>query len=123
MTEAKSPHLQVCETIMRQIRKNDLMACGARNFIAHPEGEVDGMKYQAKLAFRVTVRDRDCRFIEVLYRWDDTYTVRLVRLTRATAANNFERKLIVERQIEDVYCDMLSDVIYGACNRDTNDLK
>lgn len=89
---------QIAATTRSQIGVMNLMACGARKFSYSADGQ---------LTFKVGGRMRS---IEITLDASDTYTVRLVRITR-----NYSRVVVEEHS--DVYCDVLGQVVYGAVNK------
>jgi hypothetical protein len=94
MTDAKT----TAETTRRQIGMMNLMACGARQFSYDAEGT---------LKFKVGGR---MRYVEVQLDPSDTYTARLIRVTR-----NYE--VVTVEETSGVYCDQIGEAVYRLCNK------
>lgn len=85
------------QTTWRQISITTKMACGARQPM---------LVGDSAIKFKVGGR---MRWVEIELDASDTYTARLVRITR-----NYER--IVVEECSHVYADSLSAVVYSLCN-------
>jgi hypothetical protein len=88
----------VAETARAQIGTMNLMACGAREFSYDSDGT---------LKFKVGGR---MRWVTVALDPSDTYTVKLVRVTR-----NYD--LVTVEEHSGVYCDQLGETVYRAVNK------
>jgi hypothetical protein len=86
---------EVAQTILSQISLGTKMACGSRNYIAIENG----------LAFNVLTGNRD--IISITLEPSDTYTVKRVKVAAKTKIWQ------TVEEVSDVYCDNLSEVIYG----------
>jgi hypothetical protein len=90
--------MEIARTIIEQIKYADkwaLMAYGSINFIALPESKEyqGGLQFQCSgLYHKGTVR--------IQLKWIDTYTITFMNKTGE-----------VIKEVEDVYCDMLVDVL------------
>ncbi len=91
--------MTVANTIWRQIGIQTKMACGARE----PMGDANS------LTFRVTIKPNQRHKIVVTLDPSDTYTVKLY------SVRNGEVKVVEEA--DDIYCEVLSEVIYRMCNK------
>jgi hypothetical protein len=103
MSNQRQELIAQAKVIWEQIDRNTKMACGAR------EAHVDVDAGKPYLYFRVTINPGVRHAIKVWLEPSDTYTVVLI------AQRGFNVK-DVERH-EDIYCDVLSDVIYRMCNK------
>lgn len=90
---------QVAATIWNQISIATKMACGAREPSAGDNS----------LIFTV-LKDRLTK-VKVVLDPTDTYTVQFIKIHRRT------HDIAVAEQIEGVYADQLSNVVYGVCNK------
>lgn len=90
--------MEIATTILEQIKFGDkwaLMAYGASNYIALPESK----EYQGGVKFQVNgFRHKGSVLVQL--KWIDTYTVTFVNKNGVTV-----------KEIEDVYCDSLVDVL------------
>jgi len=91
--------MTIATTIWSQISRNTKMACGARN----PTGNGNA------LTFAVTIRPGKSYWIRVTLQPTDTYTVELV--------SNRGVNVKTENELDNIYADNLSEVIYNFCNR------
>lgn len=88
----------IARTIIEQIKYADkwaLMAYGSTNFVALPESKEfqGGVQFQVNgFHFKGTVR--------IQLKWIDTYTITFIG-----------KKANVIKEVEDVYCDMLVDIL------------
>jgi len=89
----------VADIIWSQISLNTKMACGARSPVA------DGNT----LTFGVL--SGNSKWVTVTLTLADTYTVRFIKASRKSTAFS------VVEEATDVYCDALSEVIYGMVNK------
>jgi hypothetical protein len=91
--------LQVATAIQSQISKNTFMCVGASNLVAIPESDstLGGLRLRTRI-------DNQRRYIEVNLNGRDLYDVTQV-LVRAG-----KRKVVFEAN--DVYCDVLDEVVY-----------
>jgi hypothetical protein len=90
--------MEIARTIIEQIKYADkwaLMAYGSRNFIALPESK----DYQGGLQFQVNGFHHK-GFVKIQLKWIDTYTITFI-----------SKKGEIVKEVEDVYCDMLVDVL------------
>ncbi len=90
------------QIIWTQITIGTKMACGARN---QRVGDTEDT-----LVF--TVGRGNHRRIEITLDASDTYTVRLVKISKTPTFN----RVIVEKE-SDVYVDNLNEIIYHMCNK------
>lgn len=90
----------IASTIKRQIGPMALMSCGAHEFQALGNG----------LRFKVGGRQRWC---EVRLDPTDTYSVKVFRVT----FRGLEHREIVEYSGDDIYCDVLAEVIRREADR------
>lgn len=91
--------LTVANIIWQQISLSTKMACGVRNTVGD----------EKSLGFTVTIKSNQCHKVVVTLDPCDTYTVALFRIKGTSA--------VVVEEHEDVYNDMLSEVIYRMCNK------
>ena len=75
------------------------MACGARDLGIIKNG------LSMKVGKRMT-------WIEVTLDASDTYTVELIKITRKAG----KRVRVVAKSMSGIYCDMLSETVYGMVN-------
>lgn len=94
-TETTSTHPG--QIIWKQIPVMTKMSCGARQACLTDAG----------IKFKVGGR---MRWIFVDLDQSDTYSVKLVRVTR-------DVKTVTVKKFEGVYADMLGEIIYGLCNK------
>jgi hypothetical protein len=90
--------MEIAKTIIAQINYADkwaLMAYGSRNYVALPESR----EYQGGLQFKVNGLHHK-GFVRVQLKWIDTYTITFLN-----------KKGDVKKEVEDVYCDMLVNVL------------
>lgn len=90
--------MEIARTILEQIKYGDkwaLMAYGAKNFIALTESK----EFQGGLQFEVNGLHHK-GIVRIQLKWIDTYTITFIN----------KRSEIV-KEVEDVYCDMLVDVL------------
>ncbi|SNR32455.1 hypothetical protein SAMN06265371_101274 [Lutibacter agarilyticus] len=90
--------MEIAKTIIAQINYADkwaLMAYGSRNYVALPESK----EYQGGLQFKVNGFHHK-GFVRVQLKWIDTYTITFLN-----------KKGDVKKEVEDVYCDMLVNVL------------
>jgi len=90
--------MEIAKTIIAQINYADkwaLMAYGSRNYVALPESK----EYQGGLQFKVNGYHHK-GFVRVQLKWIDTYTITFLN-----------KKGDVKKEVEDVYCDMLVNVL------------
>ncbi len=90
----------VANTIWQQISRSTKMACGARQPIASDDNT---------LTFHVTVKPGKAYYVRVRL-VNDLYTVELI--TRRGVVTN------IEKSVDGIYNDQLSEVIYDFCNKD-----
>lgn len=96
-------------TMVKQISVMDRMACGWREASwaeGHSSDDFDVRVY-AKVLNR-------CRRIEITLELNDTYTVRLFKIPTMRAKDPTP---VMLEEVSDVYCDQLSSVVYGVCNK------
>ena len=90
--------MEIAKTILEQIKYGDkwaLMAYGSRNFVALKESK----EFQGGLQFQVNgVKHKG--IVRVQLKWIDTYTITFIN-----------EKGVTVKEVEDVYCDMLVDVL------------
>ena len=89
----------IATTTWQQISTMTKMACGAREPVA------SGNTLRFKVGGRL-------RWVEVELTPADTYTVRLVTLR----GGKYGERVVVE-ELEGVYCDNLSGIVYRVCNK------
>ena len=90
--------MEIAKTIIAQINYADkwaLMAYGSKNYMALPESK----EYQGGLQFKVNGFHHK-GFVRVQLKWIDTYTITFLN-----------KKGDVKKEVEDVYCDMLVNVL------------
>lgn len=90
--------MEIAKTIIAQIKYADkwaLMAYGSTNYMALPETK----DYQGGLQFKVNGLIHK-GIVRIQLKWIDTYTITFL-----------DRKGDVKKEVEDVYCDMLVDVL------------
>jgi hypothetical protein len=90
--------MEIAKTIIQQIKYADkwaLMAYGSKNFIALPESK----DYQGGLQFQCS-GFRHKGIVRIQLKWIDTYTITFL-----------SKKGEIIKKVEDVYCDMLVDVL------------
>lgn len=97
--------MQIANTIKQQIGIRTLMACGARNFVCGMKGD---------LSFKVGSGRGRIKSVQITLNPSDTYTV-VYREQYNSGPKKFE--IAEEQSYDDVYCDMLSDVVYSLVNR------
>lgn len=90
--------MQIARTILEQIKYGDkwaLMAYGAKNFTALNESK----DFQGGIKFQVNgLKHKGTVIIQL--KWIDTYTIIFI-----------DKKGITMKEVEDVYCDTLVDVL------------
>jgi len=90
--------MQIARTILEQIKYDDkwaLMAYGAKNFTALNESK----DFQGGIKFQVNgLKHKGTVIIQL--KWIDTYTIIFI-----------DKKGITMKEVEDVYCDTLVDVL------------
>lgn len=101
--EAISAMQEINKIIRQQIGNYTLISCGAREWRFLEAG-------RSGTCFRVNASNKR-QFIEVELMANDTYEVTCYRLKRVT-----NEKIISEKH-SDVYCEMLSKIIYHAVNK------
>ena len=89
----------VADVIWSQISLNTKMACGARS----PLGDGNELSF--------VVLNGNSHRITVTLDPSDTYTVRRIKVSRKTMG------FTVVEEASDVYCDNLSEVVYGMVNK------
>jgi hypothetical protein len=94
-------NLQVANTIWAQISLSTKMACGARK----PIGDENSLMFQVTITRNVTHK------IKVRLDPNDTYTLTCYRLGRHGL------NVTTEREVNDVYAEDLSRIIYDWCNK------
>ena len=90
--------MEIAKTILEQIKYGDkwaLMAYGSRNFVALKESK----EFQGGLQFQVN-GFKHKGIVRVQLKWIDTYTITFIN-----------EKGVTVKEVEDVYCDMLVDVL------------
>lgn len=90
--------MQIAKTIISQIKYTDkwaLMAYGSTNYVALPESK----EFQGGLQFKVNGYKHK-GIVRIQLKWIDTYTITFV-----------SKKGEIIKKVEDVYCDMLVDVL------------
>lgn len=90
--------MEIAKTIIEQIKYADkwaLMAYGSSNFLALPESK----EYQGGLEFQVNGFHHKGT-VRIQLKWIDTYTISFI-----------SKKGEVVKEVEDVYCDMLVDIL------------
>lgn len=90
--------MEIAKTIIAQINYADkwaLMAYGSSNYVALTESK----EYQGGLQFKVNGLHHK-GFVRVQLKWIDTYTITFLN-----------KKGDVKKEVEDVYCDMLVNVL------------
>lgn len=90
--------MEIARTILEQIKFGDkwaLMAYGACNYVALPETK----EYQGGLQFQVNGLKHK-GIVRIQLKWIDTYTISF-----------HNKKGDIVNEVEDVYCDMLVDVL------------
>jgi hypothetical protein len=90
--------MEIARTIIEQIKYADkwaLMAYGSTNFEALPESK----EYQGGVQFQVNGFHFK-GIVRIQLRWIDTYTITFI-----------SKKSEVVKEVEDVYCDMLVDIL------------
>jgi hypothetical protein len=90
--------MEIAQTIREQINYADkwaLMAYGSTNFIALTESN----EFQGGLQFKVNGMLHK-GFVKIQLKWIDTYTITF-----------FNKKGVIKKEVEDVYCDMLVDIL------------
>lgn len=90
--------MEIAKTIIAQIKFADkwaLMAYGSTNYMALPESK----EYQGGLQFKVN-GFKHKGTVRIQLKWIDTYTITFLN-----------KKGEVKKEVEDVYCDMLVDVL------------
>ncbi|WP_366182953.1 hypothetical protein [Flavobacterium ovatum] len=90
--------MEIAKTIIAQIKFADkwaLMAYGSTNYMALPESK----EYQGGLQFKVN-GFKHKGTVRIQLNWIDTYTITFLN-----------KKGEVKKEVEDVYCDMLVDVL------------
>jgi hypothetical protein len=90
--------MEIAKTILEQIKYGDkwaLMAYGSKNFVALSESK----EYQGGLQFQVNGYNHK-GIVKVQLKWIDTYTITFIN-----------KKGDAVKEVEDVYCDMLVDVL------------
>jgi len=97
--------IAVAETIRHQIGMQTLMACGAREYRCGWSSED-----YPHLTMRVGDGKRGL-WVRVTLMPSDTYTVELFKMMRV------QHVLKQIEEFEDVYCDMLSNIIYRMVNK------
>lgn len=90
--------MEIAKIILEQIKHTDkwaLMAYGSKNFIALPESK----EYQGGLKFEVNGFQHKGT-VRIQLKWIDTYTISFINKKGDTI-----------KEVEDVYCDMLVDIL------------
>jgi len=102
---------EIAKTIIQQIRMMDpraLMAWGAKDCTAIPEGKQEIGFVLGGVYFKVNgLKHRG--YVRIFLMPDDTYTIQIFRIRK------YEIKGL--QTVENVYCDMLMDVIDGLIER------
>jgi len=93
----------VADVIWSQISLNTKMACGARSPLGSPLGVGNELSF--------VVLNGNSHRITVTLDPSDTYTVRHIKVSRKTLG------FTVVEEASDVYCDNLSEVVYGMVNK------
>lgn len=96
------------QTIIKQIPAMTRMACGWRNASYSANDEAYDVQVTA------TVLRGNSHFIRVTLELNDTYTVERLRIPTARAKDQSIRH---EERAENVFCDMLGEVVYKMCNK------
>lgn len=94
---------EVGKIIRQQIGLPTLLACGAREWRFNDDG-TRGTQFRVNKGVKR-------QFIRVTLEADDTYTVLHYRLKPVTD------KVVYLKQVSDVYCEMLSSIIYDMVNK------
>lgn len=91
--------------IKAQIGFWTLAACGARSFfyLGSDENKAGGLQ------FDVTIEPGQKHRLIVKLEYSDTYRVELWHIRKFSA--------YLQESLDGVYCDMLSEVVYGMCNK------
>jgi len=97
-------------TIIAQISAQTRMACGWRDAFSF---DGSNNNHGGDVIVRAKVL-RANRLLEIALEHDDTYTVTLFKVP-TMRAKSFD--LVPLETHTDVYCDMLSDVVYHTCNK------
>ena len=90
--------MEIAKTILEQIKYGDkwaLMAYGSKHFVALPESK----EFQGGLQFEVNGL-KHIGTVRIQLKWIDTYTITFIN-----------KKGVTVKEVEDVYCDMLLDVL------------
>jgi hypothetical protein len=90
----------IARTIRQQVGAMTMMACGAHNLLC---GE-------GQLTFKVG--GKRLTWCEIVLDPSDTYTVRVVKLK----GGKYGSRVVASEQ-SGIYCDMLSELVYGLFNR------
>jgi hypothetical protein len=98
------------ETIVSQIRPMTRMACGWRQCSYTVGGENNTFDVQIT-AF---VLRGQSHFLRITLELNDVYTVERCRIPTARAK---DQSIRVEERHENVYCDVLDEVVYRAVNK------
>ena len=96
--------MNIARTIKSQIGIRTLMACGARDFVCGMNGD---------LSFKVGSSRGRIKMIHIILEPSDTYTV-IYKEKYNSGPKKYEDAY--HKSVDDVYCDMLADIVYGMVN-------
>ena len=106
------------QTVIEQVGVSTRMACGFRK-VSYESGEQvafnKGPSERPEFDVRVRAKvGRANRLIEIVLDFNDTYTVRLIKVPTARAK---DPSLVVLEETSDVYADVLGEVVYHKVNK------